>query len=151
MTTHLTLLALLISTLVTYAEESTFEKALDGEKVKMIVSQAAVDLMAEKNDKYPRVIVEPRLYEKIVALAGATKVTLDDTTKRFDPAKRLKQGVGFFFKDYRDFVGEREKHPKSLVLGTKYLEKFFEWVKKEKGCGKIPCDIPPCCGNCDDC
>ena|SRR5438046_2539463 len=151
MKTHLTLLSLLINMLVVNAEESTFEKVLGADKVKLIVNEAAVELMAEKHEKYPKVIVEPLLYEKVVVLAGAARVTLNNVEKYYDPSTRLKKGVNSFFKDYRDFVGERQKPSEALILGIKQLADFLGWFKTNKGCGKIPCDIPPCCGNCDDC
>lgn len=137
------------------AEETTFESILGRATVKTIVDQAVRSLEVSKEQNGPRASVEPRLAEDVVVLAGKTKVTVSAdeelSTRKKRLTDRLTKGVAGFFNDYRDFTAQRESNAEVVMLRLSKLESFLEWFKKEKRCGKIPCNIPPCCGDCDGC
>jgi hypothetical protein len=152
MKTYLTLITLILGASPTLAQENTFGTILGAPTVKKIVNRAVVDVMAGKDEKHRRIVVEPALYEEIVLRAGETKLTITvGDSEKLLIVRRLKEGVTGFLKDYRDFVAEREKNIDVLILPLEGLDDFVGWFKKQKRCGKIPCDIPPCCGDCDGC
>ncbi len=150
-TIPLIVIAVMFSASFAEASERTFKDILGEEKVRMVVRTAANEATEQKEDRSPRTRVEPSLYERVVVLAGETKVRTADLQLPMRAAARLKQGVVAFFEDYRAFLVEQGSEIGPLRLGVRHLNDFIEWFKSAKGCGKIPCDIPPCCGDCDGC
>ena len=142
------LVALVIGVSVADADETTFKKLLGEEKVKNIVNQVVVDFTKEHNLAYPKITIASLLYERVLSLAGETKIESSESPSR--ASDRLGEGVAGFFRDYRDYMMLEHKG-NQLVLEPEQLDGFFEWLKERKPCGKLPCDIPPCCGNCDNC
>jgi hypothetical protein len=145
-----TLIALFVGASIAGAEESTFDSVLGRETVEKIVNEIVDEVRTQKNE-FTKVIVERDLTEEVVTLAGKSKVTTRELQDRDFAAKRLQGGLTIFFHNYRDFVAREETNFKSLVLGLPKLNDFFDWLKTAEGCGKIPCSIPPCCGDCDGC
>lgn len=151
-----TIILALLAVTSASAEETTFNNVLGSEKVAQIVKEASTSItQAPRDSQRPSTVVEPKLQQKITQRAGDTKLTVkgEDSAKRVIFAtRRLREGVIKFFRDYRDFVIQvKEFHDAVLVLTTDELGRFFESVKAAKQCGQLPCDIPPCCGNCDGC
>jgi hypothetical protein len=144
------LIALAMGPSLAKAEETTFKKFLGEARVTSIVKGAGHQLIVGSVAQYPKAAITPDLYDRIITLAGDAKVTVQPFGMRQSVEKRLTEGVTAFFKDYRDYWLRDQKN-ETLKLGSEGLNGFFLWLEKRKPCGRYPCDIPPCCGECDGC
>jgi hypothetical protein len=104
---------------------------------------------------------EAQKYQELVAFySHSIVVVTDDFYSRIrklvlkatppenvDAKTWLEAGFKQFMRNYSDFLRRNSPDKNTVVIGIK-LEEFLELAAS--GCGKNPCDVPPCCAKLND-
>ncbi len=135
------------------AAQTTILETLGKQRVRSVFLSAVAEAPKALEIRDLQIRVPANIPEELLRSIEETKITIpsSENEKSKFVVDRLRKGIIVFCEEYIEFRRIKEPQIQVILVEGRWIPDFMDWRKKNKDCGKLPCAIPPCCGDCDGC